>query len=90
MPLCKITLPESLDISEVSHFHHDLIEKLNEFDEFEIDDSELINIDTAGAQLLLVLALEIKTNNKTLKWDEPVEVVQTSLDQLSVTDLIIS
>ena len=88
MSRCTITLPESLDVSEVALFQSDLINKLNEFDEFKIDDSQIVNIDTAGVQLLLAFALEIKTNNKSISWENPAEVISTSFKQLAVTDLI--
>lgn len=90
MPHCNISLPESLDISEVSHFHSELIAKLNEFDEFEIDDSQLVNIDTAGAQLLLALALEIKSTNKKLIWKKPTELVETTFKQLAISELVLT
>ena len=61
-----INLPVSLDISEVTQWRQNLISVVNDHDEIEVDDSQLENIDTAGMQLLAVLAKEIQSTNKTL------------------------
>ena len=83
-----INLPVSLDISEVTQWRQNLISAVNDHDEIEVDDSQLENIDTAGMQLLAVLAKEIQSTNKTLVWQEPSDLITKSARQLGIYALI--
>lgn len=79
-----LELPESLDISEATLWQQTFLAKVNECDEITINDNSLVNIDTAGLQLLLVFVNEIKASQKKLVWDKPSELIQRCAQQLGI------
>jgi len=93
MDALTITLPEELNISEVTHFHTSIVDKLSQLapqQQININASELRRIDTAGMQLLVALISEASTQTNKLTWQNPSDSLTQCAAHLGLSDILLT
>ena len=85
-----IKLPNELTIVQVDQCKSEVLQQIDENDVFEIDDSNVIRIDTVGIQLLLSIVTYIASQNKVLQWQSNSPVVKESIKQLGLNEAILN
>jgi len=83
-------LPAQLTISHVEECKVDLLQLINDNDIVSFDDSDVVNIDTVGVQLLLTTVTYIASQNKELKWQSSSAIVKESIKQLGINEAILN
>lgn len=78
--------PCDITIAKAESFKQSALEYIDEHDAIVFDDSEVIKIDTIGAQLLLSLVVFITTQNKSLNWQHSSEIVKETMVKLGIND----
>ena len=92
MDALTITLPEELNISEVTHFHTSIVDQLSQLapqQQININASELRRIDTAGIQLLVALVSEASTQTNKLTWQNPSDNLTQCAAHLGLSDILL-
>lgn len=82
-------LPHKLTISVVEKCKSDLIQLVNNNDVIEIDDTDVVRVDTVGIQLLLAFATYVATQNKKLNWQCQSIVLQNNFISLGFSEAIV-
>lgn len=84
-----ITLPENFTIHHIEQHFGDLKTAFeNSSETIIVDGSQVETIDTSGLQLMLALIKEAVTNNKTISWKNPTEVLSNGALKVGLNNKI--
>lgn len=83
--LCKLAIDEELTIFSIEVLKKGLVEEIDTYDQFELNLSEVEEIDTAGIQLLLAFNSELIRRKKMLKLTTMNSVVRKLMESYAVT-----
>jgi len=84
------TLPEQLTIAYVDDCKASLLGEIQHQDIIEIDDSNVLQIDTLGIQLLLATVKFIISQNKQLIWKPQSLAIKQGIEQLGVNEAVLN
>ena len=83
-------LPEELTIVNVDECKSQFINYVESNDNVVFDGSKVSRVDTIGIQLLLSMVNYIDSKNKTLSWQEQPPIIQQSIKQLGINEVILN
>ncbi|WP_018691363.1 STAS domain-containing protein [Algicola sagamiensis] len=83
-----LELPEKLIIQEIEDIYQSLLEAQESTDELCLDGHAVTKADTAAIQLLCSLKQHLESQNKTLKWQAPSEMLIESATLLGMSDYL--
>ena len=83
-------LPEELTIVNVDECKSQFIDYVESNDNVVFDCSKVSRVDTIGIQLLLSMVNYIDSKNKTLSWQEQPPIIQQSIKQLGINEVILN
>jgi len=86
--LCKLTIDDDMTIYTINEMKNALGDQIELYEKFDLDLSGVIEIDTAGIQLLLALRSELKSKDKELKISSSSTVVDKLLKSFSINHLL--
>ena len=78
--LCKLAISEEMNIYCAQQLKDEVADYWPDYNQFEIDLSDVAEIDSAGIQLLLLWHKEAKIQNKTIIYQHCSQAVHTALD----------
>ncbi|VAW49030.1 hypothetical protein MNBD_GAMMA03-1794 [hydrothermal vent metagenome] len=86
----EIKLPENLTIHHIEDHFNELNQLFNNAENaIKIEASAVETIDSAGLQTLLVLIKNSRDNEKSISWENPVKIIQTSADKLGLSQALL-
>ncbi|MFD2166499.1 lipid asymmetry maintenance protein MlaB [Thalassotalea euphylliae] len=83
-------LPEELTIAKAEAFKSSLFDYMSDNDNIEIEDANVVKIDTIGCQLLLAMVTHLAAQNKTITWHCTSSLIKDSLNKLGINEPILS
>ncbi|VAW67756.1 hypothetical protein MNBD_GAMMA10-896 [hydrothermal vent metagenome] len=82
--LCKLSINEELTIFVIDELKQRLSEKIDEYDRFELNLSDVEEIDSAGIQLLLAFKNELNHQKKQLNVVSTSAAVKQLIESYSI------
>ena len=83
-----LVLPEEISISNISQWHSELNDLLQQASSIDIDASDLSRLDTAAVQLLSVFSNTARDSGINLNWLSVSDDLQTTAQQLGLDQLL--
>jgi len=85
-----IELPAELTIAQVESFKLHTLDIIDNHNDFLLDDSAIVRIDTTGLQLIIAIVTHILSLNKSLNWQCNANCIKESIKQLGVNEPILN
>lgn len=84
-----IKFPSDLTIAQVEEYRTEIVPLIDELDSIELDDSDLVRIDTIGVQFILAVITYIVAQGKDIRWQSKSQILKESIEQLGIDDAIL-